>query len=818
MKRIIALILAIVITITSLLSLSGCSATTENSALLMGQWLTLISDSFGMQNYNEEKPYFEKVNTSNSDFAVFQMAVEWNIIEPDNNLSSTTPVKWNDALITLVNAGGFLSEDTSDKEKIKWAIENFDNNIRDYWGNRYIKMKEAVPILDKAQQLWTKKEFTEKVEKVSFNNSVNDNTKDTSLKYNTNGNSVVVDDLSLSDLKPGDVYTLPASDSKSPTINKVKSISTENGKTIIENDENFSEEDALEYIEEVKIQETSSPDFTKIEGIYDEFGNPIKLENGNDTSGVSLSETPKVVPLGCSTQNNLETTQVGLFDNVKGSLKFKVDKYSVSLGLTKDDVSVELSKEISKTSNRYREKTQKVYGGVKFTGVRLTKDIDYSWGQLHSATVKLDYKTTISAGLKQEKKNEIGNPIKDGENTVKSISSVINQYKSTLSSLKSDVKSSKCDDDIYICRIALAEGGLASVDFIVKGKVTAEGELKITFEIEGSQGLEYKNGNLRYIKSKGVDCDFAAEGKIEVTIGPGIALTILKKIAVIELVIDTGLGVSWGLKCHLFDAEGHELYSGDAQISANDANALSDAKQYTTADEILAFAKSQGGDWNNYEQEKDNNIEIIKGVCADWKLYPIVKIGIDGKSLVGKLAKKFGVSVSVEVLGSKNTILQGHIDFPSTFVNAFNSDSVGKGLSTLLGIGAECSYDYKPWDNTIDRAEELDPTTENDSISVTDTITLSTMRVFVVEGGTEQISVAGLPKGYELKDVEAYSEDKDIATFDIKEGKIKGIKEGTTQIIVKTKDEKHKQYCAVTVTSNKKVDFNKIPDKKTGVV
>lgn len=819
MKRFIAFILTIVITITSLLSLSGCSATTEDSALMMGQWLTLVADSFGMQNFNEEKPYFAKVDTNNSDFAVFQMAAEWDVLEPNDSISSTTPVKWKDVLISLVNAGGFLTNDSTDKEKINWAIEHFDNSIRNYWGNRYIKMKEAVPILDKAQQLWTKKEFTEKVEEVSFGKDVIDNTKNSSLNYKMEGNTVVTDDTLLSNLKIGDVYTLPENDSNSSTINKVKEIRNEGGKTIIINDDKFTEENALQYMNEVKIQETSSPDFTKVEGIYDEFGNPIQFEIDNSTDDVAFSnDITKVIPLGYSFSNETNVIQTGIFDKVKGSLKFKVGDYSVTLGLTKDDVSVELSKEISKKSNRYREKTQKVYGGVKFTGVRLTKDIDYSWGKLHSATVKLDYKTTISAGLKQEKKNKIGNPVQDGENTKKALSSVINQYKDALSSLKNDVNNSKCKDDIYICRIALLGGGIASVDFIVKGKVTAEGEVKITFEIEGSQGLEYKNGNLRYIKSKGVDCDFVAEGKIEVTIGPGIAITLFSKIAVIELVIDTGLGVSWGMKAHLFDKEGHELYSGDTQISAEDANELSNEKQYTTAEEIREFAKSQGGDWKNYEQEKGNSIEIIKGVCVDWNLYPIVRIGIDGECLGGKLAKKLGVAVSVEVLGSKTTSLKGHIDFPSVFTNVLESDSVGSDLSAALGIGADCSYDYKPWDDTIERAEELAPTENDNSISVTETITLSTMRIFVIEGDTENISVIGLPKGYELKDIEAYSEDKDIATFDIKEGKVNAIKEGTTQIIVKTKDGKYRQYCAVTVNSNKIVDFNQLQDNKSGAV
>ena len=51
MKRIIAILLIVA---TLLTTLSGCMAVKSNDAMTMGQWVTLIADSFGLQNYLEE--------------------------------------------------------------------------------------------------------------------------------------------------------------------------------------------------------------------------------------------------------------------------------------------------------------------------------------------------------------------------------------------------------------------------------------------------------------------------------------------------------------------------------------------------------------------------------------------------------------------------------------------------------------------------------------------------------------------------------------------------------------------------------------------
>ena len=810
MKRIISILLVIVVLFTDL-SLSGCVATTADTALTMGQWVALIADSFGMQNYIEEEPYFKNVTSSDMYFEVFQMAAEWDIIEPSDTINSSTPVKWNDVLISLVNAGDFLDENATDEEKIDFAIANFDSNIRLYWGNRYIKLKEAVPLLDTAQQLWANKVYTEKIETVSFSDAVIDHIQNESLGYMCQGNVVTSSSDELMSLQIGDVYTLPANESNSASINKVKSIEYVDGSVVITNDDNFTENDLAEYIQEIKIQETSSPDFTQVAGIYDEYGNPIEFEIEDISSIDGLNSSNSEFQLSTLAYNPQDTqtsvVQTGIFDNVKTSISFKVGQYSVSLTFTKDDVAVQLSKEISKTTNRYREEVTKIYGKVKFGDVELTRDVDYSWGTLHSATVKLDYKTTIEGGLKRERTTEIGNPIGDGGETTKSLSSIIRQYENALSTLTTDVRNSKCDDDIYICRISLLGGWLASVDFIIKGKVTAEGEMKLVFEIEGSQGIQYKNGKLRYVKSEGTDCDFVAEGGIEVTIGPGIALTILGKIAIVELTVDAGLGASVGMTSHLFDVEGHELYSADVQLSAEDAENLANEKLYTTSKEIEEFAKQAGASWNAEEKGIMGDITLHKGVCLEWKLYPILRFSIGG--LIAELVK---VNASVEFLGKKNTKLAGHIDFPNNISNMLESESYGDGLATLFGIGASCTYDYTPWDSGMEVLDKIDPDAGSSDIITSETIILSTMRVTLQEGESQNIMITGLPNGYELKDLVAESEDIDIAKIDIKNELIIGNSEGTTQIVVKTSDGKYSAYCAVTVTTNNVVNFDGLSD------
>ena len=399
MKRIMAVLLVLATVFSCSISLTGCGATTADAALTMGQWLSLIADSFGMTQYAEQTPYFANVDSENAYFSVFQTAAEWDIIEPDGEIEAETPVKWKDVLISLVNAGEFMPQGTSDNDKIDYAIEYFDPSIRAYWGNRYIKMKEAIPLLDKAQLLWANKKFTERVEEASFSEEVKNYAESKELVYTSQDDTISSVAPELMELQVGDVYTLPAGGNTAASINKVAAVEYVDGQVIITNDTTFSEEEAAQYIEEIKVQDTSAVDFSRIEGIYDEAGNPIPILTGAEADSLFSSgeDGVQVLPLGkLGQQDNAQLQQMGVF--TKASIKVNVEGYDIAVTFSSDDVSVKISKE-SKVSNRYKSLKRETYAKVTFDNVELTKEVDYSWGKLHSATMKVDYKTTIEGGI-----------------------------------------------------------------------------------------------------------------------------------------------------------------------------------------------------------------------------------------------------------------------------------------------------------------------------------------------------------------------------------------------------------------------------------
>ena len=814
MKRVKAWFLLLIMVFSMASMFTGCVDAGANSPLSMGQWLTMVADSFGLAGYTEEKPFFEKVPSTSSYFPVFQAVAEWEILEPSAEIDAKTPVKWKDVLISLVNAGEFVDLAASDEEKINYAIEHFDSSIRSYWMKRNIKMVDACALLEKAQNMWVDRRYTEKVEKLTVTDEVVDYL-DQKMEYTEDNDVITIDADLVADLKPGDVYTLPATNRENASINRVSSIEIVDGKAIITNDPAFTEEEAMEYVEEVVIQDTSEVDLEQIDGMYDENGNPIEftVDPEEDLLADMGIGDAQVVPLSNLINGGGSCEQLGFFDNVKGTLKFEIPdkndknvKWVAKLTIKKSSMAIRLSREKLIADSTYKEVKQESYVQAGFSNMEITRDVDYSWGKLKSATVKLNYKTELEGGVTITKDHDIGvQANKDGQAAISS-AQTIQQYKDAISSMKTawrDSKNSKADD-IYICRLALLEGGVASLDLVVKGKVTVTGEVKLVVTITGSTGLQYKNNKVRYIKKSTTDVDFMADGKLEATITPGVELTILKKFIVVDFGIDLGLGAAFKLTTHLLDTEGHRLYSGKADLSGEQAEALSSGSgMVMTKEEVQEFLIEQGIQWDTKE-ETPTTITFAPGFCFDWRVYPIVKVSVGSKkSLVGKLMTKFEVEFSYEILGEDDAILWGHYDFPGNDpLGALKEGNVaGAILTEILGLYRDCSLENNPWPENGDLTEgDNTETTTNETLPISDDIQLDTYRIFLDEGESYYITVTGLPDGYTVDDLEVVVEDKKVAEFDDALDRIIAKKAGVTQAIVRIKDTAFGKAIAITVS------------------
>lgn len=806
MKRFIALVLVFAMAVSICGSLAGCSAAND---LQMGTWLSLIAESFGMDEFTSPEPYFAKVSAEDSYFGAFQLAAEWEILAPDANTSSETEVTWKTALITLVNAGGFLSVDTSDDEKIEFAINNFDPSIRTYWMSRNIKMSEAVPLLDIAAEMWINKTYSEKVEEWQMSEEVTDLIKVEDLEYEKDGDVVTIDASMVEGLSEGDVYTLPGiTGVTSSSINRIASIEYDGDTAIITNDTTFDSEDLAEVLQNVQIQETSDVDFSELSTIYDANGNVLysatdgvneelaQISYGDD-EGVHLSN------LVSSTGDDLQATDLGLFKSLK--MSFKVDGMEVKLAIGSNSIGVTLAETQWSKDSQLRDESVTFSGGVTLKDIKLTTDIDLSWGKLKSALFRLDYTSELTGGVEYKQTSKVGSNI-DGDEykSIQGLSSLVSKYKSAFSALSKDLYDTKYDDkSVYICRIAIpgANNGITGLDFIVTGQISVSGQLQIKLTVNGSAGIEYKNGNFRTIKSTKKDLDVVAEGKAEVTISAGLELAVLTY-NVAQLTVDAGIGGSLKATAHLVDEEFHHISSATASVSVVAASDLESQTQMTSSEDILMLAVEEGYTWNGYVEGQ--SVTLSTKVCLDWNIYPIVRLS-------ARLFMPKTISASAEILGSKNAIVSGHIHFPNNIVSAFTSGSLPEGFCKALGMNETCSYEFTPWDveETVESiADEVFEDATEPSLRITNGITVSTQRLFLDKGASARIEITGLPDGYTLDDLQAKSENASIATVNVALGRVyAGEESGTTTITIQTSDGKHHVTVAVTVYDDEPDDF-----------
>lgn len=822
MKKFLAVILVLATLFSMCAPLSGCSSITP---LQMGSWLSLIAQSFGMSEFTSDQPYFARVGAEDTYFGAFQLAAEWDILEPSETVSSSTAVTWRDVLVTLVNAGNFLDADATEEEKIQFAISNFDPEIRTYWMKRNIQMTEAIPLLDKAAQMWTDHTYTESIEDISLGEDVVSFLNEEDFQYIEDGNTVTMDASYAQGLKPGDYYALPSVKGVSQSsLNKVESVEIVDGVAVITNDPTVTEQEISDQIESMRIVDTEMIDFSDITAIYDGAGNPIYLApqggasqtsaSGDDFSGVH------VTTLDNRTGGDIQASNVGLFDSVVGKpITFEVNGYEAKLVFQSHGVSLTLSHKTTKDS-KYRDMVETTYVTAALDNVLLTKDVDFKWGKLDHAFLALNYDSSLTGGIKYAEVNKVGTQLEPGQQKRTHLSTVISGYANAIGNLKKQVYETKYSNkSIYICRITIAGTKAAGVDFFMKGKVTASGALEITLSMGGTQGIEYKNGNIRCVSSTRPGASMVAEGNFELTIGAGLEIRVFKT-QIGNVMIEAGVGAQFKYTAHLLDEEWHLLYSSDTVMSASDANEMENLLYQTTAEDILAVAESEGGTWKGFQAGA--TVNILSRACIEWGLYPIVTISGE----ITPLSK----SASFSLFNKDKILLHGHIDIPNSLSDALAAESFGQSLLTMLGVNQECHYKFKPWDTEEGETEETtegttettEETQESDPILTSDAIMLSNIRIFLDKNQSAELRVTGLPKGYTINDLVAKTENASIASVDIAAGRVyAGETAGTVQITISTSDGKFTAFCAVTVADDAPQGFvglsMRVPGEETAL-
>lgn len=792
-KRLISFCLVIITTFVGTGILSSCAK--QNSVYITNaEWIAMIDEGFGMNSYNESKPYIKNVTADKPYFDAVQIACEWNVIDKNQLFEAEKPLRLSYALITLVNCGDFVDNKSSDDEKISYALGNFkvrDIKLRKSKLRKKIDKVIAKELLESAKNAWSNYKYLTCKEDISYAENVTDFSKGdnaiTDYTISDNG-SIAIPKRSINSniesksgtndkksIEKGDVYILPSNGKVLGTnAYKADEVTEDDNNIYIKNSD--EELDLYDIAQDIDVEESFSPTADKTI-VYD--GNGEMISSGNNIVSNDMEylneNGPEISILGLSNNENSKDCAT------KVSHKFKVEDYSVNLeydlnGKFDLKAKIENKKEYSKTSSL----TKGISVGI--SDLDVTQKVDYKHFKLKQALMKVNYKTNVSVyGKYSNEKNGVFAPKMSNGN---------GKYLTNLKkAVLKDKDYSNGAKTIKICSLDVWSIGVCRLCLDVNLQIKIDGTVTLSVTQNGSKGAEYKNGNLRLINTGGKDVNVEVKAKVEGTIGIGPALYVvgLKK-AIIGVQIKFGVGMVASLTIHIADSENHliEESSSFNNVNFEDLEKVTSRGTTTDVNVIKQIAKSQG---RVYRTEMSGEVNLHFDTCIDMSAYAILKIELTDTSYAAKLLGG-KITTSWEILGEKNA------KFLNIHIEHFNFKKAKASLGFKNAKKDQCTLKYKPFDQEEITTEESDNDVGSNKGFATNKISYT-----VNEGSKTKIVASSLPKGYSNKDIIFKSEDDSIATVS-SDGTVTGKSSGTVIIKVSTKDNKYYTECVVYVIQN----------------
>ena len=203
MKKTIALILTLVISVSSFSLISGCSKGSTEAFITRAQWVEALASQFGLDDYSTDEPFFTDIDRSSDIFNYIQSCCDWGIITPDkSDFRPDESVRTSFAVETALKAADI---DVGESSYVEYAAKNGaieNDSFKVAEGT--LTPEKADKILNWAVDLYHSKE-SEPVENVVLNPEVKDKRDVIAIEtepgqYNMEGKA---------DVKENDIVILP---------------------------------------------------------------------------------------------------------------------------------------------------------------------------------------------------------------------------------------------------------------------------------------------------------------------------------------------------------------------------------------------------------------------------------------------------------------------------------------------------------------------------------------------------------------------------------------------------------------------------------
>lgn len=812
MKQRICSIVLVIILFFSSIGLEGCGANNNTDAMRItqGEWITLINEAFGMYTYAEDTPYYTNIKPGNPYFEQIQIAREWNVIDGSvSEFDLDAYVTYAFAAVTLINVTGFVEEEMTAGKKVSLAQDwGFIITDKEYEIEDYISYNDAVVSLYFVKNQWADLSFDHVVEEVVFADDVINYMEEELLDYEISDGKTYIPAYAYTEMEAGDVYVLPANeDNLVASAFVVEEVYQEGDYYVVVN--SAEQENVLEHIEELNIEETYTPDLMAC-NFYDGNGNLVYsgseyaheqrmvLKEGGrahtllaDGSDVTVTDTKGKGAVGFSFSIPVKGKEVkvsGTFENDSfafgAEYEFWKKEFSSVTGGTKDN-----------------EESACAYIEAQIKDIKVTDDIKLSWGKVKRARVTVDYENSLEVGVKvnSETKEYRKAPLNNGNGSF--VTNLKKALKSDWVPGYSTVGAEKATGKLKIGSFDLASIGIAKVELAIYVYTEASGKVSVEFGYQATKGVEYKDGNLRYIDTGSHTTDL----NLNVSLEGGLQFTLSAKVfswAIVAVDLKLGLGVEVAVTVHFVDEENHLVETGSlGEVDAEILDKIESSGATISLEDIQEIAAKQGCVYEGTVVTEEIPLKVTN--CYEVKFYFKFSIGLSAECLVGKIFK-----------GSKGKLSYEHTtDLLNIHIDNFSELSLG---GALLGKSDfECTKTFTPW-TALEEESKLEDETLTDETMTYDYeegqfIGISQYSMSLEEGETGIIQVMILPKGYELKDVKYEVGDSNIARVS-EDGTVIGLNAGVTFIKVYIPDTQYEMRCAVIIGEGTVVPFETLGD------
>lgn len=744
--------------------LSGCKASSDATHYTVMEWLDNVELTFNLLYYSEEEPLVNSVKTSDESFDTVQIAAEWGIIDPADELDFGGRLSKELAADTLIRAMNCVkpsSAEMSDSKSVKpQYLENVMSSVNEgifaLDGNRFDPKKqltkaEADSAMLAAYDKWVNFSYGESFDRSTLKENVinlggvtSENSEPIKADYkveytgsrtffdegggytdNTTKTITFPANEVPMELKEGSVLAMPADDVVPMDYAVVVTgVDFAQDGSVTVSTRNAELE---EVYEEIDVQQSGPIDFSEAV-FYGPDGKRIRFDDEEKPESMLFSaDNMKTEPLGLYVPENEETLKtksksktsekkdLGSGLSMKISCPLEKNGGGISIKIEgkvsseSDNLSVELGfDDMITIENRIR--THWDWFKLKVDDLRL------SLKDTKTETFGFDCSSVTNFG---ETINHIGDnngngkwDIGDWASEAHKLRKIYGMTKSVGQSFKDLSKEAKSAANRKLVDFVIPSTNL---HFVIRAELTVEGSLKLTLTQSNTAGIELMNGKLRPFseKSNSQKLDFSA--KIELTFRVAFEFQLIG-INVADVGVKAGLGAKIDSVIYSYDKSSGTLL----EMCGIEGAAVSPGGSINANDDVNIAQAGLPIATDDTRTEK---------ICCELKIYPIVTVfGCSESSVAGKLFGAF----ELKVLGENTPLYTLHYES-------------GEGG---IGVTNECTVTE----------------TENYGVTTGDKLTLNVQEysVGVSEDADTGLAVVTLPKNGNIKDVRISCDNTDV--------------------------------------------------------